>query len=614
MTLDHTPLDDPTGEGGLPTWSVADLHESLSVRSVADAFERLEADLARLVALFDQHDIRAGDRRPVTADDAEVADAVLRAYNASAAHATELGAVIRSVTSTDSRDEQAQSLLSRVQAATTPLTPLLARLAEWVDALGVGELAAVSEEVAAHAGPLTRLRERVAHQMSEAEESLYAELTPTGSAAWSQLQRTMTSQLTAEVTVSGGEPRRLPMPAVRGLASHPDPTTRRAAFDAELAVWPSIAMPVAAALNAVKGEANVVNRRRHWDSPLDASLFANSVSRPTYDAMTAAVHRSFPDLRRWMRTKARLHGHADGLPWWDLVAPLPDVDTSLSWDAGVDWVRDAFGSYSAELGGLVDRALDERWIDAPPRDGKSGGAFCMPVAGDRSLVLLNWSDSLQSAQTTAHELGHAYHNVTLAHRTPLQRRLPMALAETASIFCETLAIEAGLVGAEPERRLAVLDTSIGQATQVVVDIASRVRFETELFERRDRGAVGVSDLNAMMLDAQAATYGDGIDLDTRHPFMWLLKPHYYSSHFYNWPYTYGLLFGLGLFAAYRSDPDRFRVGYDELLSRAGMDTAEELGESFGLDVTDEAFWEASLDVIRGRIADYERIAHDRSDR
>jgi oligoendopeptidase F len=188
----------------------------------------------------------------------------------------------------------------------------------------------------------------------------------------------------------------------------------------------------------------------------------------------------------------------------------------------------------------------------------------------------------------------------------------MALAETASIFCETLAIEQRLADtSDPDDRLALLDVSLVGPNQVVVDIQSRLRFETELFERRRRGTVGVAELNAMMLEAQADAYGDGLDLDTRHPYMWALKPHYYIAHLYNWPYTYGLLFGLGLYAAYRDDPDRFRQGYDDLLSRAGMDSAEELGARFDLDVTDVAFWRASLDVLRGRMREYERLVDAR---
>ena len=231
---------------------------------------------------------------------------------------------------------------------------------------------------------------------------------------------------------------------------------------------------------------------------------------------------------------------------------------------------------------------------------------------DRSLVLLNWSGSAESTQTTAHELGHAYHNTTLAERTSLQRRLPMALAETASIFCETLVVEAGLarLGAPDDaaERLALLDVDLQGSNQVVVDIRSRFTFETEVFARRQRRTLGASELCELMTEAQAEAYGDGLDQATAHPYMWLLKPHYYGSHFYNWPYTYGLLFGLGLFARYQADPEHFRSGYDTLLSRAGMDTAEELGAAFGLDVTDEAFWTASLDVIRARIDAYVELA------
>ncbi|MCU0260087.1 MAG: M3 family oligoendopeptidase [Ilumatobacteraceae bacterium] len=588
----------------LPRWSVADVHESLDARSFTDAMERAAAGVARLEALFDEHDVRGGERRAVTAADGAAADAVIDAYNRVADDLDEIDVVVHATVSTDSRHEQAQGLASEIGVLQARTRPLLARLAEWVERLGVDELGTVSAIAHEHVGPLRVLAARAEHQMSEAEEGLYAELSTTSVAAWSRLQRDVTSQLSADVHLPDGRTEVMAMPAVRGLATHPDPAVRRAAYEAEVAAWHTVAVPVAAAMNAIKGDADVVNRRRGWASPLDASLFANNVSRATYDAMTEAVVAALPDFRRWMRAKARLHGHAGALPWWDLVAPVPARTGQVSWDEGIDVVRSAFATYSPRLAGLVDRALDERWIDAGPRDGKTGGAFCMPFVGDRSLVLLNWSGSLESAQTTAHELGHAYHNVTLADRTALQRRLPMALAETASIFCETLVVDAGLRAAEGADRLALLDVDLNGANQVVVDIRSRVLFETAVFERRRKRSLGISELDQLMLEAQAEAYGDGLDQSTALAAMWILKPHYYGSHFYNWPYTYGLLFGLGLFARYRDQPDAFRAGYDDLLSRVGMETAEQLGAGFGIDVTDRAFWESSLDVLRGRIDEY----------
>jgi oligoendopeptidase F len=593
----------------LPTWSVTDVHESFNSRTFVDQMERATSELTRLEVLFDAHNIRALPPRPTTAEDATACAAVINAYNATATVIDHLWAYVYATVATDTRNEAAQALLSEITTSEARMRPLLARLADWVSALDPTVLAMHSTVTAEHHGPLTRLAQRSSHQMNEAEEGLYAELSTTASSAWSRLHGEVTSQLTTDVALPGGS-RHLPMPAVRGLATDPDVNVRRAAYEAELEAWPRVATPCAAAMNAIKGEANIVNRRRDWASPLDASLFANSVSRATFDAMQSAITTSLPSFRAWMRSKARLHGHDAGLPWWDLIAPLPMADGRLTWDQGVNLVRDAFSSFSAPLSGLVDRALAEQWIDVGPRDGKVGGAFCMPFVDDRSLILLNWSGSVDSAQTTAHELGHAYHNTQLAQRTPLQRRVPMALAETASIFCETLMVEAGLARLEGADRLALLDVDLQGSTQVVVDIHSRFLFETEVFARRQRSTLGARELNELMLEAQAAAYGDGLDQSTAHSAMWIVKPHYYGSHFYNWPYTFGLLFGLGLFAEYRNDPDRFRSAYDDVLSRAGMNTAEELGAAFGFDLTDEAFWHASLSVIGSRIANYDTLAAD----
>jgi oligoendopeptidase F len=599
----------------LPRWSVRDLFESVDSREFRAALEQAGAHAERALGTLDRYEIRFIEPRAATVEDGRAADEAIAAMNDLGKLLDELRSYVYATVSTNSRDERAQSLLAEVRRVQARLTPLLARLADWVGALHAGSggselLAAHSSAAAEHAGPLLRLAARAAHQMNESEEGLYAELSTVASTAWANLHGDVTSQLTAEVAFRDGTTRRLPMAAVRGLANDGDPAIRRAAYDAEMTSWPKVAVPCAAAMNAIKGEATIVNRRRRWDHPLDASLFANAVSRETFDAMQSAVSDSLPDFRRWMRTKAAFHSGdpAHGLAWSDLVAPSPVTPATLTWDDGVTIVREAFGEYSPQLGGLVSRALDERWIDAGPRDGKVGGAFCMSFFGARSLVLMNWVGSADSAQTLAHELGHAYHNTTLAERTYLQRRLPMALAETASIFCETLVVESALRRLDGAQRLAMLDVDLAGSNQVVVDIRSRFLFESEVFARRTERTLGVSELNELMLESQATAYGDGLDHATAHPFMWVLKPHYYSSHFYNWPYTYGLLFGLGLFARYREDPEAFRSGYETLLSRAGMDTAEELGAAFGLDVTDEALWTASLDVIRGRIDDYVSLA------
>jgi pepF/M3 family oligoendopeptidase len=591
----------------LPRWSVADVHQSFDARSFTDAMESAGAGVTRLEALFEEHNVRAITPRPVQPADGEAADSVISTFNNVVEAQEILGAYIYATVSTDSRNERAQGLLSEMETLDARVSPLLARLADWVAALGTEQLAEVSTEARDHLGPLERLQARAEHQMSEVEEGLYSELGTTGSSAWGRLQGDLTSQLSTEVHLPTGT-KTMPMAAVRGLSTDSDLNVRKAAYEAEMRAWPTIAVACAAAMNSIKGEANVVNRRRKWKQPLDASLYSNNVSLETFNAMQSAVHASLPDFRRWMRVKAKLVGDTNGLSWWNLSAPLSISPGPISWDQGISLVKGAFASYSDRLSHLVDRSINEQWLDAEPREGKVGGAFCMSFVDDRSLVLLNWSGSVDSAQVTAHELGHAYHNTQLAHRTALQKRLPMALAETASIFCETLVVEEGLSRLQGDDRLALLDVDLIGANQVVVDIHSRFLFETEVFARRQKRTLGVSELNEIMLSAQRDAYGDGLDQTTAHPHMWVLKPHYYGSHFYNWPYTYGLLFGLGLYAQYQLDPEKFRDGYDDVLSRAGMDTAEQLGQAFGIDVTSESFWTASLDVLRARMRNYEQLA------
>ena len=591
----------------LPRWSVADVHQSFDARSFTDAMESAGAGVTRLEALFEEHNIRAVTPRPVQPADGEAADSVINTFNNVVEAQEILGAYIYATVSTDSRNERAQGLLSEMETLDARVSPLLARLADWVAALGTEQLATVSTEARDHLGPLERLQARAEHQMSEVEEGLYSELGTTGSSAWGRLQGDLTSQLSTEVHLPTGT-KTMPMAAVRGLSTDSDLNVRKAAYEAEMRAWPTIAVACAAAMNSIKGEANVVNRRRKWKQPLDASLYSNNVSLETFNAMQSAVHASLPDFRRWMRVKAKLVGDTNGLSWWNLSAPLSISPGPISWDQGISLVKGAFASYSDRLSHLVDRSINEQWLDAEPREGKVGGAFCMSFVDDRSLVLLNWSGSVDSAQVTAHELGHEYHNTQLAHRTALQKRLPMALAETASIFCETLVVEEGLSRLQGDDRLALLDVDLIGANQVVVDIHSRFLFETEVFARRQKRTLGVSELNEIMLSAQRDAYGDGLDQTTAHPHMWVLKPHYYGSHFYNWPYTYGLLFGLGLYAQYQLDPEKFRDGYDDVLSRAGMDTAEQVGQAFGIDVTSESFWTASLDVLRARMRNYEQLA------
>ena len=596
-----------TTTGTPPRWDLDPIYRGLDDRAFTSAVEGVYAGIDRLAALYDERDIRATDPREPTDADVAGLEAVLDATNELQAELRRLTAYLYALTTTDSRDDRAAARQVELQTRAAPLAPLAKRLGAWLAALGVDDLTARSLTAAEHGFTLQTAAEGAELQMSEQEESLASELAPSSSLAWQRLHGDVSSQLMVEVRAADGSIERVPMAFARGLANDPDPERRRNAYEGELTAWATVAVPLAAALNGAKGALGVLNRRRGFPDDLEPALRANNVDRPTLDAMTEAVVASLPDFRRYLQAKARLLGHDGGLPWWDLFAPVGRA-SATSWTGATERVNDAFTSFSPDLAGLATRAFEQQWVDAEIRDGKRGGAYCVGVDTDVSRVMMNFDGSFNSVSTLAHELGHAFHNVTLANRTPLQRRLPMALAETASIFCETLLFErAAEQVSDDAERLALLDNHLLGATQVVVDIHSRFLFESELCRRRRRTSLSVAELNTAMLDAQEAAYGDGLHPEHRHPYMWAVKPHYFTP-FYNWPYTFGLLFGIGLYARYVDDPDRFRAGYDDLLSAVGMADAVTLAGRFGIDVRDGAFWAESLAVLGRHIDDYGRLA------
>jgi oligoendopeptidase F len=590
-----------------PRWDLTPIFAGLDDRAFNGALEGVYARVDRLVALYDDLGIRARDRHEVDAADVGALEAVLDATNELQAELRPIATYLYALISTDSRDDLAAARHVELQTRAAPLAPLGKRLGSWLASLDVEALIDRSPVAAEHAFALRKAADGAELQMSEEEESLAGELAPSGSLAWQRLHGEVSSQLTVDLRVDG-DSERVPMAFARGLATHPDPQRRRAAYEGELEAWASVGVPLAAALNGSKGELGVLNRRRGFADDLEPALRANNVDRETLEAMTDAVVAALPDFRRYLRAKARLLGHQDGLPWWDLFAPVGRADT-IPWSDATDRVLEAFAGYSPDLAALATRAFGENWVDAETRDGKQGGAYCAGVTGDVSRIMMNFDGSQDSVSTLAHELGHAFHNVALGERTPMQRRLPMALAETASIFCETLLFEhAAERVVDDVERLALLDVHLVGATQTVVDIHSRYLFETELCARRRRTTLSVADMKAAMLDAQEAAYGAGLHPDYRHEYMWAVKGHYFTP-FYNWPYTFGLLFGIGLYARYADDPQKFRAGYDDLLSTVGMADAVTLAGQFGFDVRTREFWSESLAVLVRHIDDYERLAH-----
>jgi pepF/M3 family oligoendopeptidase len=335
------------------------------------------------------------------------------------------------------------------------------------------------------------------------------------------------------------------------------------------------------------------------------------MDREMLEAMLGAMRESFPAFRRYWQNKAQRLGK-EKLAWWDIPAPVGRLEQRYSYAEASSFILQQFATFSGRLVDLSKRAFDENWIDAEPRRGKVGGAFCMSIASvEESRILCNFDGSLEQLTTIAHELGHAYHGECLAGRSQLRRRTPMTLAETASIFNQTIITDATLAQAkDSQEELAILESFLADSAQVIVDIFSRYLFESEVFSRRVKAELSADDFCEIMTRCQRETYGEGLDGDFLHPYMWAWKPHYYGPNlsFYNFPYAFGLLFGLGLYGIYqragRQGQQEFTAQYDGLLASTGEATAADLAGRFGIDLRQPAFWQAGLQVIEDRIDRY----------
>lgn len=589
-----------------PRWDLSNVYPSLESEQFEAAFAAMKNQIAALETYFKEKIAKTDARTPVRELGGLTGEAIER-FNALLELSGTLRAYIQSFVTTDSHNTLAMKKMSEFQMTAVRLHMLGNQFQAWV-----GKLTPVLEQVIEsnsvarqHAFALRETAEQSKYLMSEVEETLAAELNLSGTNAWSKLQGTVTSQLTVDFELDG-ETRKLPMPALINLHSHPDETVRRRAYEAEIQAWKSAREPLAAAMNGVKGTANTLNKHRGRTDALHQAIDMARIDRPTLEAMLGAMEASFPVFRKYFQAKARRLGK-DKLAWWDVFAPVGDSKKTFTFEAARDFIVTNFGKFSPELAEFAGNAFDRRWIDAEQREGKRGGAFCMGVPGVReSRVLCNFDGTLDQVSTIAHELGHAFHNhcAYQAGKTEMQQETPMTLAETASIMCETVVMQAILAQtSDPQEELAILETQLIGDAQVIVDIYSRYLFEKEVFERREKSELSADDLCEIMERAQKATYGD---LAAYHPYMWTWKPHYYYGGlpFYNFPYAFGLLFGIGLYAIYQQRGADFVPDYKSLLASTGEASAADLAARFGIDIRSSKFWEDSLGVIGKRIERY----------
>lgn len=449
---------------------------------------------------------------------------------------------------------------------------------------------------------LKEKKKACAHLLSNDVEAMISAMDMTGGSAWSKLQSYLTS--TVKVDYDG---KQITLTEVRNLAYNPDAKIRKAAYDAEIAAYDKIADSLAFSLNNIKNQNIMLAAKRGYESPLAMTLEQSRMTRQTLDAMMEAVEEYLPVFRKYLRHKGELLGHKNGLPFYDLFAPLGKSDKSYSIEEAKDYLIDCFHTLSPDIADLMREAFEHEWIDFYPRNGKEGGAFCAEINElGQSRILTNFDGTFSAVDTLAHELGHAFHNRQMETARILNQDYSMPVAETASTFNEVHLGSFALKNAKGEERLALLESDLREKTQCIVDIYSRYLFETAVYEKCQDKFLMAEDLKEIMLDCQRRSYGDGLDEAFLHPYMWACKSHYYISSlsFYNFPYTFGNLFAEGLYALYLKEGESFIPKYKEMLHKTGCSTIEESGKQIGVDLTKKEFWENSLKQMAEEIEEF----------
>ena len=458
-----------------------------------------------------------------------------------------------------------------------------------------------------HSYFIKELYQKSKHVLTEKEEVLYAKLRNTGSLSWEKLWENVTGNTICHIKTDTGI-KDEPLSATRNMAYDSDRNIRKSAFHAEIEALEGISPQAAFALNSIKGEVINICSLRGYSSPLEMTVEASRLDKDIFNAMLEAVKSLSPYFAVYFNKKAEILGLTEKLPFYDLFAPVGENSKTYTYQQAQEIIAESFNSFSTELGNFALNAFKNNWIDVYPKKGKTGGAFCSYIhAIGQSRILTNFTGSFSDVVTIAHELGHGYHGQCLKNETYLNSDYPMPIAETASTFCESIVKNALLKTASKDEALIITESDLSDSAQTIVDILSRFLFEDEVFKLRKEGSLSARELSEIMLKAQKSAYSES--LSVYHPYMWVCKPHYYDAeyNYYNFPYAFGLLLSKGLYGLYQKNGNEFVKDYNKFLNTTGKASIKDTALSIGINLSDKAFWNLSVDTIKKEIDNFCKI-------
>lgn len=575
-------------------WDLTDLYSSFQDEQFLSDIKRIQELLENLTVYSTLENTEANLTAYLKKDN-ECQDVVEKVYS-----------YINLVMNANTQDYEAIQYASKLENILASYAKTNARIQKWLAAFDLENIN--DDYIKEHLFVLREIKEHQKYLLDEQSESVLAQMKTTGSSSWLKYKDQLISSM--KVTINNQE---YPLTEVLNMAYSKDKTIRKQAYEAEIEAYKNVEQGIASALNAIKGEAITVSKMRGYNSVLERTLIDSRMSKKTLDVLLKTIQKALPMFEKYYQTKAKKLGYANGLPWYDMYAPIIDLQTEYPYEFGCEFVIEQFSTFSDTLGNYAKEAIENHWIDVYPREGKVGGAFCQNLhCISQSRFLLNYGNDFNDIITLSHELGHGYHGYCLNNETAFNSDYPMPIAETASTFCETIVKKAALKKASKQEQLMILENELSDCAQVIVDIYSRFLFESRLIEKRKEAPLSVEDIKGLMLESQKEAYGNGLDHDYLHPYMWTWKPHYYEADyaFYNFPYAFGLLLAKGLYGMYQKEGQSFAKTYEKFLSLTGKMSLEDVAKSVGIDLQDEAFWQNSIDMIQEDLEQFYQLLEE----
>jgi oligoendopeptidase F len=523
--------------------------------------------------------------------------------------------------STDTADPTRGALLQRVQERGTEVeTKLLFFDLEWAaldDQRADELLARVSGADGAESGDrlefcrhhLRTVRRYRPHLLSEKEEKLLTEKSISSQSAWARLFGEVVAAL--RVDLDGDE---VTLDVALSRLQLADRDTRKAAADAVSKTLEPGLRTRGFIYNTLVYDKSVEDRLRSYPHWLASRNLANEASDESVMALIEAVRRRYDVPRRWYALKAKLMG-IPKMADFDRMAPVFQEDVTFSYGEARDLVLDTYDAFAPEAGRITRRFFDEQWIDAPVRPNKRGGAFCSyTVPSVHPYVMLNYTARRRDVLTMAHELGHGLHAALAQPQGVYHQGTPLTLAETASVFGETLVFERLLAAAEnDDQRLSLLAERLDASMATVFRQMSMNRFEHLIHtRRRDEGELSTARIGELWLESQSEMFGDSVEISDGYRIWWSYIPHFINTPGYVYAYAYGQLLALSAYRRFTQEGESFIPQYLQLLAAGGSRSPEELGAIVGIDLADPGFWDAGLALIDEQLSAAEKLAEARS--